>query len=63
MIVLTEVFLAIGLWWRLTRDLAVWVAVLFHLAIQLTARVEVFSYLAVAALVIWAVPHRPGTGC
>ena len=31
-------------------------AVVFHLAIQLTARVEVFSYLAVAALVIWAVP-------
>ena len=56
-IVLTEVFLAIALWWRPTRDLAVWVAVVFHVAIQLTARVEVFSYLAVAALVIWAVPQ------
>ena len=55
-IVLTEVFLALGLWWRVTRDAAVWVAVVFHLTIQLTARVEVFSYLAVAALVIWAVP-------
>ena len=63
-IVLTEVFLALGLWWRVTRDAAVWVAVVFHLSIQLTARVEVFSYLAVAALVIWAVPvdARPGAG-
>jgi Vitamin K-dependent gamma-carboxylase len=55
-IVLTEIFLALGLWWRATRDAAVWVAVCFHVTIQLTARVEVFSYLAIAALVIWAVP-------
>ena len=55
-IVLTELFIAVGLWCRITRDAAVWVAVMFHVTIQLTARVEVFSYLAVAALVIWAVP-------
>ena len=55
-IVLTEVFIALGLWWRGTRYTAVWVAVCFHVVIQLTARVEVFSYLAIAALVIWAVP-------
>lgn len=55
-IVLTEIFIALALWWRVTRDAAVWVAVVFHVSIQLTARVEVFSYLAVAALVIWAVP-------
>jgi hypothetical protein len=55
-IVLTEIFLALGLWWRATRDAAVWVAVCFHVMIELTARVEVFSYLAIAALVIWAVP-------
>ena len=55
-IVLTEIFLAFGLWWRATRDAAVWVAVCFHVTIELTARVEVFSYLAIAALVIWAVP-------
>jgi hypothetical protein len=55
-IVLTEVFIALGLWWRGTRYLAVWVAVWFHVFIQVTARVEVFSYLAIAALVIWAVP-------
>jgi hypothetical protein len=56
LIVATELFIAIGLWWRTTRYAAVWVAVAFHLAIQLTARVEVFSFLGIAALVIWAVP-------
>jgi hypothetical protein len=55
-IVLTELFIAVGLWWRGTRDAAVWVAVCFHVVIQLTARIEVFSYLAIAALVVWAVP-------
>jgi hypothetical protein len=55
-IVLTELFIALGLWLRATRYLAVWVAVVFHLSIELSASVQVFSYLAVAALVIWAVP-------
>ncbi len=55
-IVISELFIAIGLWWRATRYAAVWVAVCFHVAIELTASVQVFSYLAVAALLIWAVP-------
>jgi len=55
-IIATELFIAVGLWSRRTRLAAVWVAVGFHVAIQLSASVEVFSYLAVAALVIWAVP-------
>ena len=55
-IVLTELFIAVGLCWRRTRYAAVWVAVGFHLVIQVTARVEVFSYLAIAALLVWAVP-------
>jgi hypothetical protein len=56
LIVLTEVFIAVGLWWRATRYAAVWVAVCFHVAIEVSASVQVFSYLAIAALVIWAVP-------
>ena len=56
LIVLTELFIAVGLWWRATRYAAVWVAVCFHLAIEVSASVQVFSYLAIAALVIWAVP-------
>jgi hypothetical protein len=55
-IVLTELFIAAGLCWRTTRYGAVWVAVAFHVAIQVSARVEVFSYLAIAALLIWSVP-------
>jgi hypothetical protein len=55
-IVLTELAIAAGLWSRRTRYAAVWLAVCFHVAIQLTASVEVFSYLAIAALAIWAVP-------
>jgi uncharacterized membrane protein len=55
-IVLTELFIAAGLWWRGTRYPAVWVAVAFHVAIEWSASVQVFSYLAIAVLVIWAVP-------
>src|SRR5919199_4277960 len=56
LIVLTELFIAIGLWWRGTRYAAVWVAVVFHASIQASAAVEIFSVLGVAVLVIWAVP-------
>jgi uncharacterized membrane protein YphA (DoxX/SURF4 family) len=55
-IVLTELFIAAGLWWRGSRYAAVWVAVCFHVAIQGSASVQVFSFLAIAVLVIWAVP-------
>ena len=34
-IVLTELFIAVGLWWRGTRYAAVWVAVAFHVAIEI----------------------------
>ena len=56
LIVLTELFIAAGLWWPRTRYAAVWVAVAFHVGIEVSASVQVFSYLAIAVLVIWAVP-------
>jgi hypothetical protein len=55
-IVLTELFIALGLWWRGTRYAAVWVAVVFHLSIEGSAAVQVFSLLAIAVLLVWAVP-------
>jgi uncharacterized membrane protein YphA (DoxX/SURF4 family) len=55
-VVLTELFIGIGLLWRRTRPVAVVVAVAFHVAIQFTASVQVFSLAAIAALVIWADP-------
>jgi vitamin K-dependent gamma-carboxylase len=56
LIVLTELCIAVGLWWRGTRYAAVWIAVGFHAAIEFSASVQVFSYLGIAVLVIWAVP-------
>jgi Vitamin K-dependent gamma-carboxylase len=56
LIVLTELFIAAGLWRRGSRYLAVWVAVAFHVAIEISASVQVFSVLAIAVLVVWAVP-------
>jgi uncharacterized membrane protein YphA (DoxX/SURF4 family) len=55
-IVLTELFIAAGFWWRGTRYAAVWVAVIFHVTIEASAAVQVFSLLGVAVLVVWAVP-------
>jgi uncharacterized membrane protein YphA (DoxX/SURF4 family) len=55
-IVLTELFIALGLWWRGTRYAVVWVAVVFHVSIEGSASVQVFSLLAIAVLLVWAVP-------
>jgi hypothetical protein len=56
LVVLTELFIALGLWWPRTRYAAVWVAVAFHAGIQASASVQVFSYLGIAVLVVWATP-------
>jgi hypothetical protein len=55
-VIATELCIAIGLWSRRTRYAAVWIAVVFHVAIEVSASVEVFSALAIAALLVWAVP-------
>lgn len=53
----TELFIGLGLWHRRTRLAAVWVAVAFHLSIEVSADVHTFSYAALAALAVWAVPR------
>lgn len=53
----TELFIAVGLVVRRTRLAAVWVALAFHVAIQLSASVEVFSFLTIATLMAWATPR------
>jgi hypothetical protein len=55
-VVLTELAVALGLWGRRTRLCAVLLAIGFHVSIQLTASVEVFSFAAIGALLVWAVP-------
>lgn len=52
----TELFIGLGLWPARTRLTAIWVAVAFHLSIELSADVHTFSYAALAALALWAVP-------
>lgn len=56
LVIALELSVGIGLWLRRTRYAAVWLAVLFHTAIELSARVQVFSLLGIAGLCIWAVP-------
>jgi uncharacterized membrane protein YphA (DoxX/SURF4 family) len=55
-VVLTELFIGLGLLLAPTRRVAVVAAIGFHVAIQFTASVQVFSLAAIAALVIWADP-------
>ena len=55
-IILTELFIALGLWSRRTRYGAVWVAAVFHVTIEASASVQVFSFLGICVLLIWAVP-------
>ena len=56
--VLTELVIAVGLLYRRTRLGAVWIAVLFHISIEIVASVQVFSFAALAALVIWVTPSQ-----
>lgn len=55
-IVLTELFIAAGLWSRRTRRLAIAVAASFHVMIQVSADVQIFSYLGLAVLIAWFDP-------
>ncbi len=59
MIIGTELFIATGLWWRRTRPFAILAAICFHIGIEFTAHVQVFSYLAIAVLFVWADPAVP----
>jgi hypothetical protein len=54
--VFTELFIGIGLWLSSTRLAAVWIAIIFHVLIEVSASVEVFSLVAIAALAIWVTP-------
>lgn len=53
----TELFIALGAWLPGTRRLALWVGVLFHIGIELSARVELFSWLMVASYLAFVTPE------
>jgi hypothetical protein len=52
-----ELFLAVALWLPKLRPLALYAGVLFHLSIELSARVQLFSYVMAAAYVAFVVPE------
>jgi len=56
-IVATELAIALGPWFRRTRPWALALAVVFHVLIELTSRVETFSYLAVSVIVLIWLDH------
>lgn len=55
-VVLTELFIGIGYWFGRTRTAALFMALGFHVFIEITSTVSVFSYLGICATLIWVVP-------
>lgn len=53
----TELFLAIGLWLARTRPLALWLGLVFHLGIEMTAKVDLFSWLMLGAYLLFVKPE------
>ncbi len=58
-VVVTELLIGVGLLVPRLRPPAIWLAMAFHVAIEVTADVQVFSLVAIAALVVWVRPTPP----
>jgi hypothetical protein len=56
----TELFLAFGLWPKRTRVYALWWGVWFHLAIEVTSHVELFTWLTFTAYGLFVTPDVYG---
>ena len=56
----TELFLAFGLWRRQTRVFALWWGTWFHLIIELTSRVEGFTWLTLGIYGLFCTPDVRG---
>ena len=52
----TELFLAFGLWMKRTRVFALWWGTMFHLTIQVTSQVEIFTWLSLTIYALFATP-------
>ena len=53
----TEIFLAIGLWLPRTRPFAFFMGIVFHLGIQASARVDLFSWLMLSSYILFVTPE------
>jgi Vitamin K-dependent gamma-carboxylase len=58
LVIASELFLAIGLWAPRTRAVALWVGLYFHVVIEVTQKVELFSYTTLAVYLLFV---RPAT--
>jgi hypothetical protein len=54
--IMTELVLCVALWLRPTRVIALWWGIWFHIAIQLTTKVETFTLLTLAMYGVFATP-------
>ncbi len=54
--VLTELAIGLGLIFARTRLAAIWLEIAFHVTIEIVFSVQVFSWVALAALMIWVTP-------
>jgi hypothetical protein len=52
----TELFLSIALWMRRTRVFALWWGTCFHLTIEVTSQVEIFTWLTLTIYALFATP-------
>jgi hypothetical protein len=52
----TELFLVIGIFDKRTRILALWWGTLFHLTIEVTSKVEIFTWLTLTMYALFATP-------
>lgn len=60
--IMTELILCLALWLRPTRIIALWWGLWFHVVIQFTSKVEVFSVLSLAMYGLFVTPDfRPRT--
>jgi len=53
----SELCLALGLWFPATRVLCLWLGVMFHGGIELTAHVELFSYTMLSGYLVFVTPE------
>lgn len=56
--IMTELVICVALWIRPTRIVALWWGIWFHIAIQLTSQVEVFTLLTLAMYGVFATPDH-----
>lgn len=52
----TELFLAFGLWSKRTRIFGLWLGLMFHLTIEVTSNVELFTLLSLTVYILFATP-------